>query len=90
MRSVNTENWTYTQYTKGPHRALISIGADLTGEVLYYTTILDEEDQELFQKEFSKLEEAADYLNIRCKDRWDFTDASKKKASGGCDSCVAH
>ena len=90
---VTTDNWTHTQYVLDNLRALISLGAswEKPAELIYLVTLLDENDQEVFQQEFKTLESACDYINKRYQDEWPIVDlmapASKE---GGCASCVAH
>lgn len=91
MQSVNTQNWTYCRYQSGPFMAFISFGADPEGisqdSFDYYVTVLENEENEVFQKKFIDLTEACLYLNNAYTD-WSFEDQSAKKS--GCSSCAAH
>ncbi len=91
MLCINNENWTYTRYQKGNFKALISFGANpesvLEDRLEYYVTVLENEDQEVFQECFDSLTEACLYLNDHYSD-WTFEDQTATKS--GCSTCVAH
>lgn len=91
MQHVNTKNWTYCRFLKGNVMAMISFGASPESVALdrldYYVTVLEDEEKEIFQKEFSSLNEACFYLNEHYGD-WDFEDQTAPKS--GCSSCSAH
>ncbi len=92
--SINSSSWTYCQYVQGDLRALITIGASadiLDDSFTYFSTVLDDENSEVFQKEFSSLDKACLYINERYQDEWDFVDSSKPTIdAGGCSTCIAH
>jgi len=93
--NVNSTSWTYCQYTQGDLRALITLGASpdiLDDSFSYYSTVLDQDNVEVFQAEFNTLEKACEYINDRYKDDWDFLDANAPKVAdaSGCSTCAAH
>lgn len=90
---VTPENWTHTQYVLDNLRAIISFGAswDRPNDLLYYVTLLDQDDQEIFQQQFEDLASACDYINQRYQNEWPIVDLmAPSKKEGGCASCVAH
>jgi hypothetical protein len=91
MRSVNTENWTYCRYQSDLFLALITFGADPEGleqdRLDYYVTVLENEQQEVFQQKFDNLVEACLYLNEHYGD-WNFQNQTVAKT--GCSTCAAH
>jgi hypothetical protein len=90
---INADNWTYTHYKAADMKAFISFGApaDLVDDsFIYMTTILDNENNEIFQKDFNQIDEACHFINSRYSEIWDFVDARATKKEGGCDSCAAH
>jgi hypothetical protein len=93
--TINHENWTYTQYTFDNLRAIISLGAELEGEdtsFCYFVTVLDDEEQEVFQQQFTSLDLACDYINKRYRGQWTYVDSNNPptEKSGSCATCVAH
>ncbi|OIQ20724.1 MAG: hypothetical protein BM556_01935 [Bacteriovorax sp. MedPE-SWde] len=87
--SLNLTNWNYSYYNSEHFKALISIvGAQNNDEValMYCPTVLDEEDTEIFQKDFLKLEDAISFINNKYG-HWSFIDPTMKD---GCSSCSAH
>lgn len=91
---INSDNWTFCHYASNNKKAVITFGAspDMPEDNFeYYVTVVDEDNNELFQKDFSKLDVACKYINQRYQDIWDFVDAtSNAKKAGGCSTCVAH
>lgn len=91
MRCVNTENWTYCRYQMGNVLAMISFGANPESlkedRLEYYVTVLEDEEKEIFQKEFNSLSDACLYLNENYGD-WTFEDQTATKS--GCSTCAAH
>jgi hypothetical protein len=91
MRCVNTENWTYCRYLSESFMALITFGADPAGldedRLEYYVTVLENEQQEVFQQSFDSLVDACLYLNEKYGD-WTFQDQTVAKT--GCSTCAAH
>lgn len=71
--------------------AIISFGASPESaqedRLEYYVTVLEKEEQEVFQKTFESLNEACLYLNDNYSD-WSFNDQTAKKS--GCSTCAAH
>ena len=83
-------NWNYAFYATEKQKALISLVA-LPSEseelnLLYCPTVLSNENEELFQKEFKSLEKAIKFMNSTYS-HWDFME---KTSSSGCGSCEAH
>lgn len=91
MQCVTSENWSYCRYEKGDFMAIISFGASPESaqedRLEYYVTVLEKEEQEVFQKTFESLNEACLYLNDNYSD-WSFNDQTAKKS--GCSTCAAH
>lgn len=91
MQCVTNENWSYCRYEKGDFMAIISFGASPESaredRLEYYVTVLEKEEQEVFQKSFESLSEACLYLNDNYSD-WSFNDQTAKKS--GCSTCAAH
>lgn len=91
---INSENWTYTSYTDEDLEAFISFGCDpdiLSDKFLYFATIIDSEQNEVFQKEFNSLDAACDYLNSKYSSFWDFNNKlNPNKGKSGCSTCIAH
>jgi len=89
---VDADNWTFSGYKSTNLLAFISLGAApnaVEPELLYFVTVLKDLEEEVFQLEFPKLDQAIDALNSRYH-HWDFIDRSQKEDSGGCGSCEAH
>ena len=92
MQSVVTPtNWTACRFESGDYRAYVSFGADPEtlelGRYLYFVTITEGEDKEVFQETHDSLSRACLALNQKCAD-WTFVDQTAPKS--GCSSCVAH
>lgn len=91
---INSDNWTFCHYASKDAKAVITIGSSPELEedqFEYFVTVIDEDNNEIFQKDFLKLEVACAYINQRYKDMWNFVDATAKvKQDGGCSTCVAH
>lgn len=92
---INSENWTYTHYKAQNMKAFISFGALPEGsinqsEFIYMATVLDEENNEIFQRDFDDIDSACQFINKRYNPIWDFIDARVAKKEGGCSTCVAH
>ena len=93
MQSVVTpNNWTACRYESGVYRAFVSFGADpetlALGRYLYFVTVTEGEDKEVFQELFNSLGQACEHLNQKYSGNWTFIDQTASK--DGCDSCVAH
>ncbi|EQC52599.1 hypothetical protein [Bacteriovorax sp. DB6_IX] len=87
--SLNLTNWNYSYYNSEFFKALISIvGTEKDGEFvqLYCPTVIDDQDTEVFQKDFEDLQEAIDFINKNYS-HWSFIDPARKD---GCSSCSAH
>lgn len=91
--TINTDNWTFCHFKAKNLKALITFGASpsiLDDSFQYYTTVLDEDHNEVFQAEFSSLDDACSYINNKYGEIWNFVDSRVKKSEGGCSTCVAH
>lgn len=97
-RKITTDNWSHTQYNYEGLRAFISFGAHWdfekyeSSEIIYFVTVLDEEENEVFQSQFQTLELACEYINERYQNEWPIIDLNNppNQKEGGCASCVAH
>jgi hypothetical protein len=91
MQSVSVKNWNYCRYENKNFMALVSFGANPESikedRLEYYVTVLENEDKEVFQLNFSSLSEACLYLNEHYGD-WKFEDQTATKS--GCSTCAAH
>ncbi len=91
MQCINIENWSYCRYQKGDFMAMITFGASLDsiqeGALEYYVTVLENEEREVYQKDFDSLTEACLYLNENYGD-WTLEDQTATKS--GCSTCAAH
>jgi len=97
IREINTEitpdNWTFTNYTDGELVAIITFGASseiLDDNFIYYVTLLDQDNNEIFQKEFNTIDAACLYANDKYQKIWDFENKLKPAKAGGCSTCIAH
>lgn len=91
MSLFTLQNWNHVQYTNGKHRALVSMGAELTGDIIYFMSVIDENDLLIFQSEHHCIEKACEVINDKFQDFWDFSDlANNQDQGGGCGSCNAH
>lgn len=93
MQSVITpQNWTATRFETGNYRAFISFGADPdtieAGQYLYFVTVTEGEEKEIFQEAHSTLSRACEHINLKYASTWSFVDQSAPKS--GCSTCVAH
>lgn len=89
--AITPSNWTACRYESGSYRAYVSFGADPEslelGRYLYFLTITEGEDKEVYQETHETLTRACQALNLKCSD-WTLVDQSAPKS--GCGSCVAH
>ncbi len=93
INRFNQGNWNSCQYTNQGLKAIISLGASpgiLDSEFYYYVTVLDEENNEMFQEEFPDIDAACNSINNKYADLWDFIDLSQNQSTSGCGSCTAH
>ena len=85
------KNWNYCHYNSENFKALISIvatpGQDNEIIDLFCPTVLDHENQEVFQKDFKSLAKAIEFMNLTYS-HWSFVDPMAK--GEGCGSCNAH
>lgn len=92
MEKFTPENWNYCQYRNEDLKAIISFGASpdiLDDSFQYYITLLDDENNEVFQEEFESLSDACENINLKYSNFWDFTNLDKAKPEPGCSTCVA-
>ena len=85
-------NWNYSQFQNQNLKAIISLGCDpdiLGTRFSYFVTVLDEDDNEVYQEEFMALDRACEAMNSKYGGIWEYKDLSKPSSSG-CDSCSAH
>lgn len=88
-QGFNLNNWNYGYYTHAGNEAIISLlGIPESPEPLYTVTILDAEQNELYQNPLPSLFEACLYANERFQGIWEFKLRDEKKS--GCSTCVAH
>ena len=90
---ITEQNWTFCHYKANSLKAFISFGASpdiLDDSFLYMSTVLDQDQNEVFQREFNNVNDACHFINNKYSDIWDFIDARSKKSEGGCSSCAAH
>ena len=89
-KKFDLSNWNYAYYATERQKALISLVGNSSGsgdvEFMYCPTVLDEENNELFQEEFDSLSAAISFMNERYA-HWNFME---KASSSGCSSCEAH
>ena len=93
MSQFTQDNWNYCQYIHQDKKALISLGASpdiLDTKFLYMVTVLDSENNELFQEEFDSANAACQSINNKYSEFWEFVDMSAPKDTDGCSSCEAH
>lgn len=88
---ITQDNWTFCRFKSENFHAFISFGASPDGiekeKFDYFVTVLENEDTEVFQKEFDSLAKACVYINSHYSD-WEFDNQTIKKS--GCSSCAAH
>ncbi|MBT4791303.1 MAG: hypothetical protein HON90_07015 [Halobacteriovoraceae bacterium] len=88
-----TNNWNHCQYINQDHRAVISIGANDNldnFQLLYFVTVLDSENNEMFQQELHDLDAACNLINNKYSEFWEFKNLSVAEETSGCSTCVAH
>ena len=94
QHSINSDNWTYCHYSSAQNRALITFGSKpelIDTAFEYYVTVLNTDNDEVFQKEFSQLEMACRYINKRYNNIWKFVDSTRPTVNeSGCSTCIAH
>lgn len=93
MEKFTDQNWNYAQYTHGPLKAIIGLGASpeiLDDSFIYFVSVLDEENNEVHQEEFNELSLACSFINNKYNGIWSFKDLSQPEETGGCGSCSAH
>jgi len=92
--SFNENNWNFSQFVLGDLTAFISLCGENNNENIEYfysLTVVDQDNKELFQKDFKVLSEACNSINSKYQDYWQFQQSIEEKKEGsGCDSCVAH
>lgn len=94
MNNITENNWTFCHFKSLQLKAFISFGADpvedLSAEpaLLYFVTLTDHDDAEVFQSDFEKLDLACDFLNEKYG-HWEFINAEEDNGGGGCGTCAA-
>ena len=92
--TINSDNWTYCHYSSAQNKALITFGASaesMDQSYEYYVTVLNNDHDEVFQKEFNQLDMACRYINQRYQKIWKFVDATRPVVNeSGCSTCIAH
>ena len=89
--NVTTQNWSHCGHKFLQLQAFITLGG-VPGQnpgLVYCLTLMEEDGAELYQQEFSTLEEAISTLNGRYG-HWEFFDRESAPSSGGCGDCQAH
>ncbi|MAX65413.1 MAG: hypothetical protein QF441_16375 [Bacteriovoracaceae bacterium] len=90
----NQFNWNTAQYISEKYKAIIGLAASpqTANELIYVVTVIDQNHNEVFTKDFNTLELACTYINNKYADLWEFKDLSVAPANseGGCSTCVAH
>jgi hypothetical protein len=92
IKRIDADNWTFAGYKSSDLLAFIHLGAEPCGDdtkILYLVTVLNADEEEVFQMEYMTLPEAIDSINGRYH-HWDFIDRSQRQDGGGCGSCAAH
>lgn len=95
IKRIDADNWTFSGYKSSDLLAFIHLGAEPQGQdaedskILYLVTVLNSDEEEVFQLEYMTLPEAIDSINSRYH-HWDFIDRSERQDGGGCGSCAAH
>ena len=87
----SSENWTHARYTNGSEQmAMIALGAEADGSLLYFLGVYGPEGEEIYQEEYPTLDQALAAGNRKFHGKWPFKDLTKTGKTGGCASCVAH
>lgn len=89
---VTADNWNTSYFESKDLKALIGleVNPEAPEEELYSLSVIDEQNIELFQKSFKKIDTACKYINLRYQNKWEFKNLAAAKSGGGCGSCVAH
>lgn len=94
MERFTIKNWNTSQYINENRKVIISLICDPKHEdvqISYAITMLDQDNNEIFQQEYNTLDAACDNINQKYAEFWEYYDLSKTAIpSGGCGSCVAH
>ena len=88
---VTTQNWPHCGHKFSQLQAFIGLGGvpDQRPGLVYCLTLMEEDGAELYQQDFSTLEEAIANLEERYG-HWEFFDREQASSSGGCGDCSAH
>lgn len=89
----NPDNWNHCQYRNQDQFAIISLMAEpgiLDDNFSYCVTVLDDENNEIFQSVHENVMEACKEINTRYQDIWNFQDLRTQSDGSGCSTCVAH
>ncbi len=93
--NITMDNWATCGHQFPPLQAFITLGgipahgARENPAVVYCLTLAEVDGAELYQQEFTRLEDAVTALNARYG-HWDFFDREQSATGGGCDTCQAH
>lgn len=93
VQTILEQNWNYTYFEHNNLKAMIGIASNLeslNGDLVYTASVLDNERNELFNREFKEINSACHYLNQKYSGVWEFKSLEKPVSSGGCSTCVAH
>ena len=92
MGLVNGENWNVCHYKSLNLKGFITLSAledPLHGiRLLYSVTITEDDRRDVFQKDFSRLDDACHFLN-RHYAHWEFVNIQDQGLGGGCATCQA-
>lgn len=89
---ITSTNWNYCHFKSAKVKAQITYGAQWLEEQakeLYYITVTDFDDVEVFQETFESFARAQVEIHQRYG-HWEFVDLTKVAKGEGCDSCSAH
>lgn len=90
---ITPENWTFCSFSHENLKAIITFGASpdiLDDSFVYYVTVLDDDNNEVYQKEYATIELACEAINNKYSDLWELKDATRPAKAGGCSTCIAH
>jgi hypothetical protein len=92
-KNFTLKNWNYSFFNSENFKALISVAAipaqNDNVSYLYCPTVIDEDNNEIFQTEFESLLKAIDFINSKYG-HWAFVDPTVNSSDDGCGSCNAH
>lgn len=90
---ITIENWSYARYQGPQTLSMINMGAAPTpcggAQILYYLTLTDLDYKEIYQQEFTELEQALSAINKKYS-HWPLLLEGAPRQGDGCSSCHAH